>query len=79
MEHHKHNLSVSYVCENCNKSTTPPTHCGQAMLLQEQEGVKNWICWKGEHAPCCGKESLIAYEACCGEPNLVKEPQPVIS
>ncbi len=66
----KTNFSGSYICTNCNTTFTAPTHCGRMMTLQDGN---TWICWKGEHQPCCGKESKIALENCCDARNLTPQ------
>ncbi|OLS28946.1 MAG: hypothetical protein HeimC2_03840 [Candidatus Heimdallarchaeota archaeon LC_2] len=78
MDELKRDFSVLYVCENCNKATPPPTHCGKAMQVEVKKSTINWICWKGEHTPCCGKESFFAYDNCCVDPNLVMQLQKVL-
>ena len=78
MEELKRDFSALYVCESCNNSTQPPTHCGKAMEIQVIDGNINWICWKGEHTPCCGKESSFVNDNCCEEPNLVMKLQKVL-
>ncbi|MFV2016360.1 MAG: hypothetical protein ACC656_13090 [Candidatus Heimdallarchaeota archaeon] len=70
MEHHKHDVTAVYICNNCKATTTPPTHCGRAMETNEVNGDIFFQCWKGEHAPCCGRESTVKYENCCDNPTL---------
>jgi len=53
-------------CENCSKIVEVPKHCGQAMHL---EGTI-WVCHKGEHAPCCGRSSVVDFDPCCDDPSF---------
>lgn len=61
----------SYYCKNCAGSFIVPNHCGRPMNLENDGSKKFWLCWKGEHEPCCSSESLIKYDQCCESPNLV--------
>lgn len=71
MKNHKHNVTLSeYYCLTCDIFIDTPSHCGREMTVEEIDGQKNWMCWKGIHEPCCGKKALFAYEACCDNPNL---------
>jgi hypothetical protein len=79
MDQLKRDFSVVYVCENCSTSTPPPTHCGKAMQIQVIDNTLNWICWKGEHPPCCGRESKYDFENCCDTPNLISHLQQILT
>ncbi len=67
MDNLKRDFTTVYVCNNCKATTPPPTHCGKAMELDDN---LLFTCWKGQHAPCCGRESQIKYENCCENPKL---------
>ncbi len=75
----KRDFSVIYICENCERSTPTPIHCGKAMQIQVIEDQINWICWKGEHQPCCGRESMFSYEICCENPKPTSHLQQILS
>ena len=68
--HGERDFSVQYVCKNCETSITPEVHCGKAMEVKMIDDILNFVCWKGIHKPCCGKESHFAFEKCCSEPDL---------
>lgn len=57
-------------CETCSTRVTPPTHCGKPMNLELIFAEQYWVCWKGEHEPCCGREASEKYTACCENPRL---------
>ncbi|MHA2099265.1 MAG: hypothetical protein ACW99A_11295 [Candidatus Kariarchaeaceae archaeon] len=79
MDQLKRDFSMVYVCENCSVSTPPPTHCGKAMQIEGNDGILSWVCWKGEHPPCCGMESQFVFESCCDNPNLVTHLHHILS
>ena len=54
-----------YICNNCKTEFDAPHHCGRSMIVIEAEDGYLWRCWKGEHAPCCGKPSAIKIDKCC--------------
>lgn len=70
MDSLKRDFAAVYVCENCKVTTPPPTHCGKAMEVEVINESIFWTCWKGEHPPCCGRESHYGYENCCETPKL---------
>lgn len=53
-------------CKNCNSIINIPKHCGKPMNLENG----NWVCWKGEHTPCCGRDSIFEFESCCENPQI---------
>ncbi len=53
-------------CTSCDKKFEAPKHCGKPMAPVDGK----WGCWKGEHAPCCGKPSMIEIDACCDNQTL---------
>lgn len=69
MDNLKRDFTAVYVCSSCKTTTPPPTHCGKAMELEENSGNLLWTCWKGNHPPCCGRESQYTYENCCENPK----------
>lgn len=60
-----------YVCSNCNTEFEAPHHCGRGMIVINDNGFFMWRCWKGEHAPCCGKPSVISLDTCCDSQDIV--------
>ena len=73
-----HDFVIVYVCENCKTSVESPKHCGKQMQIQEIEESSHWICWKGEHPPCCGKPSSFVVD-CCESPNLAMKFNKILS
>ncbi|MCH8907123.1 MAG: hypothetical protein IH840_08545 [Candidatus Heimdallarchaeota archaeon] len=71
MKDHSINVGLSEYCLSCDTLVVTPFHCGREMNIEEIDSEKNWICWKGRHEPCCGKEAFFLYEACCDNSNLV--------
>ncbi|MHA2170349.1 MAG: hypothetical protein ACXAB7_10690 [Candidatus Kariarchaeaceae archaeon] len=69
MDKVKRDLSVVYVCDSCSVMISPYTHCGRAMNLVTMEGTVEWLCWKGDHPPCCGMDARISVDTCCDSPN----------
>lgn len=65
-------IPKGYLCNNCSESIIAPKHCGKPMNLRgdTEIGYIEWICWKGEHEPCCGRESVVDFESCCSKPHL---------
>ncbi len=59
-----------YVCVNCETTFKSPHHCGRPMIVVGLNDMSAWVCWKGEHAPCCGKPSVIPIEKCCENQEL---------
>ena len=60
----------AYICNNCDEQLVTPQHCGRPMRIEIVKETKVWICWKGDHTPCCGRDAIEDYEACCDNPEL---------
>lgn len=60
-----HSLNITK-CSNCNELVDIPRHCGKFMELTNNQ----WVCWKGEHNPCCGKPAVVEFELCCDNPSF---------
>ena len=45
----------SYIkCVDCDYELIIPKHCGRPMKIMGN----NFVCWKGEHNPCCNSASI---------------------
>ncbi len=42
-------------CQKCELVEPIPSHCGKPMQIVGD----SFVCWKGEHTPCCGKPSVL--------------------
>ncbi|MHA2105715.1 MAG: hypothetical protein ACW981_19995 [Candidatus Hodarchaeales archaeon] len=42
-------------CQICDYTMKIPFHCGKQMEISD----KSLVCWKGIHAPCCNRDSVI--------------------
>ena len=63
----------SYVCTKCDTIfpiDRSKTHCGRPMEVKMLDNTLSWVCWKGVHAPCCGKASHLEFDQCCSDPHL---------
>ncbi len=49
-------------CASCGATVATPKHCGQAMHIEDIEGVPTLVCWMGSG---CGTKPL---PECCGKP-----------
>ena len=64
---HKLQTLESTKCSNCNTLVSIPKHCGKLMELHDDQ----WVCWKGEHDPCCGRSAVLDFDKCCENPSLL--------
>lgn len=60
-----------YVCDTCETIFDVPKHCGRSMVLDTED--MRFVCWKGEHQPCCGRESTETVDKCC-DTQILKVP-----
>ncbi len=56
-------------CQQCSHVEPLPVHCGKPMQLVGNE----LVCWRGEHAPCCGRESKMPIPMHHDSPMVVKQ------
>lgn len=65
-----HGKPITYICNTCNTNTITPVHCGKPMIVDIAGTSSSWICWKGDHEPCCGSEAVQPFKACCDTPDM---------
>ena len=56
------------VCTKCDYTEPLPTHCHKPMIIEDGK----LVCWKGEHAPCCGSSSIKELPEHHGERMILK-------
>ena len=55
-------------CQECNFIEPVPVHCGKPMVLEED----TFVCWRGEHAPCCGRSSKMSIPKHHDKPMILR-------